>query len=253
VSGPGSVSGPDDLADWASGLGERLPPDDVRRLADAALGGEPGVSSLRAAATSPVLREACDQLSCRLPYAEPGYLAGLLAGAARAVQRARRQQSVSVVWTGPHSHITSSRLTAAAIVELVAAARAQILLVSFATYTEPAVAEALASAAARGVEIILLAERQADNPLYTGSGMPFPGLPALRLHWPAGQRSTGAALHAKVIVVDDEIALVGSANLTSRAMEANLECGILLRGGPHPRAIRAHITDLYASGRLRRL
>jgi cardiolipin synthase A/B len=55
-----------------------------------------------------------------------------------------------------------------------------------------------------------------------------------------------AALHAK-------IALVGSANLTSRAMESNLECGILIRGGPQPRAVRNHITRLHAAGLLCRV
>ena len=37
------------------------------------------------------------------------------------------------------------------------------------------------------------------------------------------------------------------------AREDNLECGILIRGGPHPRAIRDHITGLHAAGSLRRL
>ena len=99
--------------------------------------------------------------------------------------------------------------------------------------------------------ITLLAESHADNPAYTSAGTPFPGLDAIRLHWPAAQRPPGAALHAKVIVVDDRIALVGSANLTSRAMEANLECGILIRGGPQPRAIRDHISGLRMAGILR--
>ena len=138
------------------------------------------------------------------------------------------------IWTGPPSHVTSSRLTAAAIVELIAQARKQLLLVSFATRTEPSIANAPHSAVVRGVEIILVTERQADNPSYTASAVPFPGLQALRLHWPADQREAGAALHAKIIVVDDAIALVGSANLTSRAMETNLECGILLHGAPTP-------------------
>jgi len=61
-------------------------------------------------------------------------------------------------WTGPASHVTSGHLTAVAIIELIAA-RTQIVLVSFATRTEPAIAEALTAAAARGMEIILLAER----------------------------------------------------------------------------------------------
>jgi cardiolipin synthase A/B len=58
-------------------------------------------------------------------------------------------------------------------------------------------------------------------------------------------------LHVKVIVVDDRIALVSSANLTGCVMEANLECGILIRGGPHPRAICDHISGFQASEFLR--
>ena len=160
---------------------------------------------------------------------------------------------MSVVWTGPESGVSSSRLTAAAVIELINAARSEILLVSYATHTEPSITAALSAAAARGVAVTLLAERHEDNPSYTALGTPFPGLGALRLHWPAKSRPPGAALHAKIIVVDDQVALVGSANLTSRAMESNLECGILIRGGPQPRAIRDHITGLYAAGLLLRL
>jgi len=249
----GPVSGPDDLVEWACRLTERLPSADIRRLAAAAAGGEPGIVSLRATAASSILREACGQLAHRLTYAEPAYLAGLLAGAAGAVERSRRRQSLSVVWTGPESHVTGSRLTAATVVELIGAAQAEILLVSFATQTEPAISAALHAAAERGVSITLLAERHADNPSYSGMSTPFSGLDAVRLHWPAADRAPGAALHAKIIVIDDRTALVGSANLTGRAMETNLECGILIRGGPQPGAIRDHVLDLYATGHLRRL
>ncbi|WP_425454039.1 phospholipase D-like domain-containing protein [Nocardioides immobilis] len=38
-------------------------------------------------------------------------------------------------------------------------------------------------------------------------------------------------MHAKVLVVDRRTALVGSANLTGHALERNLECGLLVRGG----------------------
>jgi cardiolipin synthase A/B len=256
VSGPDSgsaVDSHDGMADWASQIAERLPPGDVRRLAEAAARGEPGVRQLRASAGSVILRDACDQLRRRLSFAESAYMGGLLIGAARAVERARQHQSVSVVWTGPESGMSSSRLTAATVIELISVAQSGLLLVSYATHTEPSIATASSAAVARGVVVTLLAERHEDNPSYTASDMPFPGLGALRLHWPAAARPPGAALHAKVIVVDDKIALVGSANLTSRAMESNLECGILIRGGPHPRAIRDHITSLYASGLLVRM
>jgi cardiolipin synthase len=252
-SGGSSVDDPQDMADWACRLGERLPAADVRRLAEAAALGEPGVRQLRAMAGSVILRDACDQLRRRLAYAEPAYLSGLLAGAVHAVSRARQRQSVSVVWTGPDSGVSSSRLTAAAVIDLINAARSEILLVSYATHTEPSIAAALSAAAARGVAITLLAERHEDNPSYSAIDMPFRGLNALRLRWPASSRPPGAALHAKIIVVDDQVALVGSANLTGRAMESNLECGILIRGGLQPRAIRDHITGLYAAGLLLRL
>lgn len=242
-----------DAADWASGVAERLPPGDVGELSRAAAGGAHAVRRLRARTAAPVLRDACDQLLVRLASGDTDYLAGLLAGAARSIERARLHQSLSVVWTGPESGITTSRLTAATVIDLIAEARREILLISYATRTEPAISAALSAAAGRGVEITLLIERHADNPAYSSAGTPFRSLGAIRLHWPRGQRLPGASLHAKVIVVDDRVALVGSANLTSRAMESNLECGILIRGGPQPRAIRAHITELRARGELRRL
>jgi phosphatidylserine/phosphatidylglycerophosphate/cardiolipin synthase-like enzyme len=252
-TGGGPLSRPYDVEDWTCHLAERLPSGDVRNLARAAAEGEPGVRQLRATTASPILRDACDQLLRRLHYAESAYLSGLLTGAARAVERARHHQSVSVVWTGPESGVSSSRLTAATVIELTNAARSALLLVSYATQTEPQISAALSAAVARDVAVTLLAERHEDNPSYSSAATPFLGLGALRLHWPSSSRPSGAALHAKIIVVDDEIALVGSANLTSRAMESNLECGILIRGGPQPRAIRDHITGLYAAGILYRL
>ena len=244
----GPVSQPHDVEDWACRLAERLPSGDVGRLARAAAEGKSGVQQLRAITGSPILREACEQLLQQLRSAESAYLSGLLTGASRAIERARHYQSVSVVWTGPESGVSSSRLTAAAVIELINSARSALFLVSYATQREPQIAAALSAAVARDVAVTLLAERHADNPSYSSAATPFPGLDALRLHWPSSSRPPGAALHAKIIVVDDQVALVGSANLTSRAMESNLECGILIRGGPQPRAIRDHIVGLRLAG-----
>jgi phosphatidylserine/phosphatidylglycerophosphate/cardiolipin synthase-like enzyme len=47
-------------------------------------------------------------------------------------------------------------------------------------------------------------------------GTPVRGLDAIRFRRPHGQRLPGTSLHGKVIVVDDHVALVSSANLTSR-------------------------------------
>lgn len=223
------------------------------RLAAAAAAGPSAVQTLRAQVAGGVLRDACDQLSVRLVRESgPAYLAGVLAGAASSAARARERQQVEVVWTGPETGTGAGRLTAAVITDLIGKARRELLLVTFATNNEPAIEAALTAAAERGVQITVLAERHDDNPAYTAVGMPFPGLTAVRLRWPASRRAHGAALHAKIIVVDDDIALVGSANFTGRAMASNLECGILIRGGPQPRAIRRHIDDLWARGHLQR-
>jgi phosphatidylserine/phosphatidylglycerophosphate/cardiolipin synthase-like enzyme len=48
-------------------------------------------------------------------------------------------------------------------------------------------------------------------------------------------------MHAKVLVVDRSVALVGSANLTGYGLERNLECGLLIRGGPVPAALAEHL------------
>jgi cardiolipin synthase len=247
---PGNRHAGDPL--WAARIAARLPVADVRKLAWAAATGPAAVLELRGQAGAAVLRNACTQLLDKLADGDGAYLAGLLAGAAQATQRARDRQHLDVVWTGPETGSGTSRLTAATVIDLIGQARQELLLVTYAANNDPAIEAALTAATARGVEITILAERHDDNPSYTATSAPFPGLHVARLRWPANRRSPGAALHAKLIVVDDRIALVGSANLTSRAMEANLECGILVRGGPQPRAIREHITELQALGYLRR-
>jgi len=57
--------------------------------------------------------------------------------------------------------------------------------------------------------------------------------------WPADQRDGLGVLHAKLLVVDGCRALVGSANLTHRALTANIEAGILIRDHDLERHVRA--------------
>ncbi|MFF0502983.1 DISARM system phospholipase D-like protein DrmC [Streptomyces fimicarius] len=230
-------------------LARELPSQDLYALSVAAGGGIAGLRDLRAQASSNIIRRACSQLIACLAHRSADYLAGALAAAATA--DTHKAQVVDVVWTGPHTRITSSRLTAHSITTLIDEARQEIWLVSYAAHTEPRITTALKAAAGRGVEITLLLERNMDNPSYSFRGIPFPHLDVTRLAWPAVRRSARyTSLHAKILVTDRSTALVGSANITGAAMETNLECGILLRGGPHPRAIRAHLAALHEQGDL---
>lgn len=237
----------------AAALSRSLPAQDVRRLSSALTRGPAGLRSLRAEAGGPILRDACTALLDSGLKPEDGQLvAGALLGAVQVVEQ-QHDGIVDVVWTGPASEVGTSRLTSSVVVDLIAHAETDVLLVGYAVHPEPAVSAELERAAGRGVEITLLVERRTDNAAFSGPGVAFPGLPALRLAWPAHQRPAGASLHAKILVVDGRSALIGSANITGAALERNLECGLLLRGGPHPEAVRRHVLSLRRLGVLERI
>ena len=138
-------------------------------------------------------------------------------------------------------------------------ARRRVLIVSFAAYKVPEVLEALAAAAARGVEIRLILETTEDSKgkLSHDAAAAFESLKAAAFYaWPAEKRNTGgalpASLHAKAVLTDGIAALVTSANLTGSAMMSNMELGLLVRGGDVPRRLAEHFDDLIARGELRR-
>jgi phosphatidylserine/phosphatidylglycerophosphate/cardiolipin synthase-like enzyme len=227
-------------------LSRELPARDVRLLADAVRGGPEPVRRLAAASAGVGLRDGCRRLlDADLSTSDCQLAAGAMLGALEADPAAAK---VDVVWTGPDSELSSGRLTSAVVVELIDRAVFDVLLVGFAVHTEPTVAAALKRACQRDVAITLLVERAADNPWFSGSGAPFPGLDAVRLHWPADERPAGASLHAKVLVIDGRSALIGSANLTAAALGRNLECGLLINGGPVPTDIRSHVRRLHQLG-----
>jgi len=53
-----------------------------------------------------------------------------------------------------------------------------------------------------------------------------------------------ASVHAKCAVADSRLAFITSANLTSAALERNMELGLLLRGGTVPDRLHAHLAAL---------
>ncbi|MGC5002645.1 DISARM system phospholipase D-like protein DrmC [Streptomyces sp. DT203] len=239
---------PEALEDLAAELAERLPYNDVKQLSHACRIGRRGLHALEAQVAGIAFRAACRRLRSYLPGDTDGsYAAGLLLGAAQARRSQMVGHRVDVVWTGPASSVQTSRLTSAVIGELIDSAAREILLVSYASYPPKSLSAALTAAAARGVEVTLLLEQQTDNPKFQGSAS-FVDLTATRLGWPAQYRESGASLHAKIIVVDRQTALIGSANLTSYAFEKNLECGILLRDAVHASAIARHLDALRETG-----
>jgi phosphatidylserine/phosphatidylglycerophosphate/cardiolipin synthase-like enzyme len=161
-------------------------------------------------------------------------------------------QRARPVWTGPGS-AGEQRLTAGVLHELLAGARERILLVSFAAYTLPEVAEDLEAAVQRGCTVDVVFETEEDSAgAYSGPSRPFAHVSGItRWHWPAQQRDGGGALHAKLLVVDGRRALVGSANLTAKALAHNLEVGVVTHDVDLADQLQAHIRRLMDSGVLR--
>ena len=180
----------------------------------------------------------------------PGIALGLRSGLrARRDADARRSRPV---WTGPET-VGEQRLTAAVLHELIVGARKRILLVSYAAYTLSEVAADLEAAVARGCRVDVVFETTEDSSGgYEGpTNQPFGQVAGItRWRWPAEKRDVGAVLHAKLLVIDGRRALVGSANLTHRALTANLEAGVLIEDHDLAASLEGHVRGLISTGTL---
>jgi len=178
-----------------------------------------------------------------------------IAVALRVGLRARRRADARrsrAVWTGPGA-TGEQRLTAAVLHDLVVGARERVLLVSFAAYTLTELAADLEAAVQRGCVVDVVFETEEDSAgAYSGPhSRPFGAVEGIRgWRWPADQRIVGALLHAKVVVADGCRALVGSANLTHRALTANLEAGVLIEDSELAADVEAHVRSLISAGTL---
>ena len=164
---------------------------------------------------------------------------------ARREADARRSRAV---WTGPGA-TGEQRLTAAVLRDLAGDARERILLMSFAAFTLGDLARDFEQAVERGCQVDVVFETEDDSGgAFSGPhSTPFGAVEGIRRwRWPADRRGVGALMHAKVFVIDGRRALVGSANLTHRALTANLEAGVLVEDPDLASSIERHIRMLMA-------
>jgi cardiolipin synthase A/B len=163
------------------------------------------------------------------------------------------EESVDLVWTGPNTTLIPTRKTEQVIRELVDASINSLFVVSYVFYNASSVVASLNEAADRRVSIRILLESSSEH----GGALSMDGLSAMRKAVPAAElyvwdpasrgKAAGklsAAVHAKCAVADNKLAFITSANLTSAALERNMELGVLLRGGVMPSRLQAHLNAL---------
>lgn len=171
----------------------------------------------------------------------------LRAGQATA-QRTGRFGRQELLWTGPATATVPIRQTEQALIQVIQFAKRDLFIVSFVAYAVPTVMEALRDAQERNVTLNFLLEQSQDagGKVTTDSIANLRAkLPTAHFHiWKQAGSDTPAAVHAKCAVADGELAMITSANLTGKAMNENMELGILLNGGAVPKQLADHLHAL---------
>jgi phosphatidylserine/phosphatidylglycerophosphate/cardiolipin synthase-like enzyme len=178
-------------------------------------------------------------------------------------QRDQQARQIEMLWSGPPpaDHLPARRIDQA-LYDLIASAKREILLVTFAAVKVERLAAALLNAARVGVKIRLILEfsEASEGQLSFDALKAFP--PDL-VHvaevyfWPVEKRERNQAgrpgkLHAKLAVVDD-VVLVTSANLTDDAFSRNLEVGVRLTDADALTWAKKHFNGLINDSILKRV
>ena len=187
----------------------------------------------------------------------PEDFAEAVTGASHVYEHRSNAVRVESVWSGPTTHHVPVRATSVVLLDLIASARHELLLVTYAAYRHPPLLDALIAAGARGVAVDVVVEtlRGAGDALGTEPARAFTGVPGVRLwHWPVEVRANPKSkLHAKLVIADRRSMLISSANLTDRGANDNIEAGVLITGGTAPVRACEHIEGLRRNAELVRL
>lgn len=257
----------DALAEAIRAAAGELPAAHARRLAAAVAPFDTPGPVARAAATAavatPTLRAHARSVLdawAATPGVNGQGVALALCAASAAVDRLRATQSIDIAWTGPATPEVPVRLTREVLLQVIGSATNSLILVSFAAYRVAEVVEEIATAHRRGVDVRMVLEgSEADGgTLRVAAANAFVDLKqAVAFYeWPAEERPVlpgggRASMHAKAAIADEHTALVTSANLTGLAIDANMELGILVRGGPLPVRLARHFRQLMVDRVLR--
>jgi len=178
------------------------------------------------------------------------------ASAALAVAIAERKAAVptpDLVWTGPETAISSARDTAVVVRELFEAARQSVLVAGFRFDHGADILRPLhAAMKERGVQASVFIDGDGVS-RFVAENWPF-GDPVPETFFDPRTTAPGthSSMHAKCVVVDARIALVTSANFTSRGQTRNIEAGVLVDDPTFAKNLVAQWRALVDAGVLRR-
>jgi cardiolipin synthase A/B len=183
-------------------------------------------------------------------------LIAALRASAAVIQTKQQQESIELVWTGPTPGIVPVRHTAQVMSQVIRDAQTQIFIVSYVAYRIEQLVLDLNAAIARGVNVCFLLETsnaQGGNVSVDSIATLKHLLPNAHFYvWDESSKNReidgfSRSVHAKCLVADASIGFISSANLTSAALERNIELGTLIRGGHVPRQLHELLNSLIVS------
>ena len=190
----------------------------------------------------------------------PRDVAFALRGASATAKMSESRGAMELAWTGPITGQIPVRHTEQALCEVIESAQRRLFMVSFVAYHVASVKKALNEAVRRQVEISVLLEssdRHGGSISHDSVEVIRAVSPSMNIYeWNQGKYSDGGAtgkVHAKCAVADEKIAFITSANLTSAAMEYNMELGVIVKGGELPYALHRHLEYLAVTGVIEKL
>lgn len=197
---------------------------------------------------------------CGIPPAHVAFLARAVA-----IERDRATRvadRVALVWTGPEVSASETRDTSVVVRELFERARRSVLVTGYVVYGGKTVFEPLAARMDAVPELdarVFLNVARQDDDMRDAQNVLHDFAQRFAMeHWPGERRprifhdprslvleqKERAVLHAKCVVVDDEVAFVTSANLTGAAQYRNVEAGVLIEDAQFARRLRTQFDVL---------
>jgi len=185
----------------------------------------------------------------------PQDVASALRGASAAAALRENRGAVELVWTGPSTGQVPVRHTEQVLCEVIGAAKRRLFLVSFVAYEVDSIVRAFRGAIGHQVQIDVLLEssdKHGGRVTYDSVKAMKSILPSIDVYiWSSDNKllpgQLSGAVHAKCAVADGELAFITSANLTSAAMERNMELGVLIKGGDLPFELHRHLEALIST------
>jgi len=174
---------------------------------------------------------------------------------------AARAPRLDLVWSGPTVPGLHARNTRRVYEELLGSAERSVWASTYAFFDGPSAFEVLAKRmdAKPGLQITLLLNVQRKRGDTSAADQlvrrfadrfwkhEWPGTARPRVYYDPRALELdgpGGVLHAKAVVVDDEVVFITSANLTDAALDSNIELGLLVRDRALAASVSTHFRVL---------